>query len=404
MSRHKTFLCVSCYFKGGAFLEACKQDGNRVLLVTSEKLKNESWPWHAIDEAFYMEEGENGLWDNQHLLRALAYLMRSTKIDTVVALDDFDVERAALIREEFRIPGMGQTTARFFRDKLAMRMKARDGGIPVPGFCALFHDQEINDFAGQTSAPWVIKPRSEASATGIRKVYDLQQLWQVLGELGDERNQYLIEEFVPGNVFHVDSLSYNGENIFSRSSRYLDTPLEVAHNGGIFQTITCAKTDLEHKHLTKLNAKLMKVFGMRHGASHSEYIQSEKTGEYFFLETSSRVGGAHIAEMIEGASGINLWSEWAHMEFALLRGETYQLPQEIDQLAATIISLIKYKQIDPAVFDDPELFWRMDLDFHVGLIIRGPNSERLLELLNAYRERIATDFHAALDAPEKSSH
>ena len=63
-----------------------------------------------------------------------AYLMKIHNIDTVIALDDFDVEKAALIRETFRIQGMGQTTYRYFRDKLAMRQMAKDSGINIPPF------------------------------------------------------------------------------------------------------------------------------------------------------------------------------------------------------------------------------------------------------------------------------
>jgi biotin carboxylase len=50
---------------------------------------------------------------------------------------------------------------------------------------------------------------------------------------------------------------------------------------------------------------------LKHGAAHTEFIKCNEDGKIYFLETSSRVGGAHIAEMVEAASGINLWGEWA---------------------------------------------------------------------------------------------
>ncbi|NND33166.1 MAG: ATPase [Saprospiraceae bacterium] len=400
----KTFLCVSCYFKGVAFLQACKSDGHRVLLVTSATLKDQNWPWDSIDDVFYMQENEEGLWNNQDLIKALAHLMRTTKIDRVIALDDFDVERAALIREEFRIPGMGQTTARYFRDKLAMRIQARDGGIPVPPFSALFNDNEINDFCSRIPSPWVVKPRSEASATGIKKILDIHQLWEVLNGIGDRRNQYLIEQFLPGDVYHVDALSYESKNIFLRSSRYLNTPFEVAHAGGIFRTMTLAETDPIHKDLEVINQKLMAVFGMMHGASHSEYIRSLEDNSFYFLETSSRVGGAHIAEMVEAASGLNLWKEWAHIETALIHGSRYKLPPTTHRLAAAIISLARFQDPDDSQFDDPEIWWRMHKEYHIGFIFQSDNQQRILKLLEDYGNRIANDFHAAIEAPARSSH
>ena len=116
-----SFLCISTFFKGEAFLKACKASGNTVYLITKKSLENEPWPWESIDEVFYVDRDDNSPENLFNMAKGLAWLMRKKKIDRIVALDDFDVEKAAYLREEFRLPGMGQTTARYFRDKLAMR-------------------------------------------------------------------------------------------------------------------------------------------------------------------------------------------------------------------------------------------------------------------------------------------
>ncbi|MEM8907299.1 MAG: ATPase, partial [Bacteroidota bacterium] len=124
-----TFLCVSCYFKGEDFLRACKAAGNTVYLVTSKNLEHEPWPREALDDIFYVQQNDQDTWTMSEVIAGLAFFMRSNKVDRIVALDDFDVEKVALLREHFRIPGMGQTTCRYFRDKLAMRFQAADAGI-----------------------------------------------------------------------------------------------------------------------------------------------------------------------------------------------------------------------------------------------------------------------------------
>ncbi len=397
-----TFLCVTCYFKGAEFLTACKEAGNQVFLVTSRKLEHDPWPRESIDDIFYLDEDENGLWKNEDLILGLAHLMRSVKIDRIVALDDFDVERAALLRETFRVAGMGQTTARYFRDKLAMRMKARDAGILVPNFSGLFNDAEINEFANQKEAPWFIKPRGEASATGIKKVHNREELWQVVNELGDKRHEYLIEAYIAGDVFHVDALTYQGKTLFTRCSRYLDPPYDVAHGGGVFRTTVLESSSTEHEELLEVNNRLLSSFGMQDNPSHTEYIRNND--QYYFLETSSRVGGAHIAEMVEAASGINLWHEWARLESALLRDETYELPDQSDQIAGTIISLCRQETPDTSSFNDPEIWWRMDKKYHIGFILQSKDPQRISNLLENYAARIKSDFHAAAPAPERSSH
>ena len=146
MKNSKTFLCISNFFKGADFLIQLKKQGNQVYLVTSDKLKDEAWPHDYIDEIFYME-GQDVDWNLDHLLLGVVNFMKSTNVDSIVALDDYDVEKATYLRENLRISGMGQTTGRYFRDKLAMRMRAKSCGIPVPAFCSLFNDHDINTFA-----------------------------------------------------------------------------------------------------------------------------------------------------------------------------------------------------------------------------------------------------------------
>lgn len=396
-SAPSNILCISTYFKGEPFLIACKQEGHNVYLLTKKKLENEDWPRESIDEFLFIEE-----WDDNNIKNGIAYKMRSIRFDRFVALDDFDVENVATLREHFRMPGMGQTTSRYFRDKLAMRVKARDSGIPVPDFTALFNDDAINLFADTVPAPWLLKPRSEASATGIKKLHSKDDLWNTIHELGDDRHQYLVEKFAPGDVYHVDGLNFNGKVVFSRVSQYLDTPFEVAHGGGIFRSHTVEIGSGDDKGLQELNKKVMKSFGMIDSASHTEFIKSKETGEYFFLETSSRVGGANLAEMVEASSGVNLWKEWARLELAVLKGEPYKLPKIKKTYAGIVVSLSRFEYPDTSSFTDSELVWRMDKPWHIGLIVESDSRERVLELLDQYTKRIGEEFHASLPAPDSS--
>ncbi|MEZ4886351.1 MAG: hypothetical protein R3E32_16565 [Chitinophagales bacterium] len=396
-----TFLCIASFFKGADFLRACKATGSKVYLLTSKKLEHEKWPKEAIDETFYMVENEDGQWNQADMIQGMSWLMRTRKIDRIVALDDFDVEKAALLREHFRISGMGQTTCRYFRDKLAMRVKAADAGINVPAFSGLFNDQEIHDYVAKVEAPWLVKPRSEASATGITKIHSAEDLWKHLEKLGEKRHNYLIEQFRPGDVFHVDALSVDGKVIFARTSQYLNTPFEVAHGGGIFRSSIAQYGGKDDKELQKLNKEVMKAFGMQYSASHTEYIKSKETGEFYFLETSSRVGGAHLAEMVEFSSDINLWGEWAKIEVAKATGGGYKLPKIQKHYTGIIVSLIKYQHPDYSSFTDAEICWKMYKDHHIGMIVKSDKRERVLELLDQYAQRVFQDFHASAPAPDK---
>lgn len=400
-----TILCICTYFKGIEFLRAAKAEGNTVFLLTNKKLEHREWPREAIDEFFYLETIDNNFTTYQTIIEGVAHLMRSKKIDLVVALDDFDVEKAALVREHFRIPGMGQTTARYFRDKLAMRVQADDHGIAVPSFTSLFHDQDITDFLNRTQAPWVIKPRSEASAAGIKKVHSFDEAWNTIHCLGEERHNFLIEQFKPGDVFHIDSLIIGGEIVFARCSQYLSTPFDVAHGGGIFRSVIVEFGSMDEEILLLLNQQVMKAFGMRFSASHTEVIKCHEDGNYYFLETASRVGGAHIAEMVEFSSGINLWAEWAKIETAVAENKPYQLPQPKHLYSGILITLSNQQWPNYAGFDAPEIVWKMNEEHHIGFIVQSESRERVVALLDEYAQKIRDwGHHASAPPNDKPSH
>ena len=396
-----TFLCISSYFKGADFLIACKEAGNTVYLVTSKKLQGKAWPTSHLDDIFYIQEKEDEDWEMEDLISGTAYLMRTRKIDRIVALDDFDVEKAATVREVFRLPGMGQTTARHFRDKLSMRMKAKEKGINVPHFSSLFNDDEINQYLKNVSPPWLIKPRGEASATGIVKCHNVNEAWNTIHSLGDKRFQYLIEQFRPGDVYHVDAINDKKKVVFCQVSKYINTPMEVSHGGGIFRSVTVVHDSKDDKDLHKLNTDVMKAFGMNYSATHTEFIRCHEDGKFYFLETASRVGGANLAEMVEFASGVGLWKEWAKVETHSATDSDYFPPVKEKNYSGIIISLCKDLRPSYDDFDDDEVVWKLHMDYHIGVIVKAKNHKKVTDLLDKYAEIIKHKFHAS--APIKKS-
>jgi len=394
----QTILCLSSYFKGAAFLQACKEAGLHVILATSDKSKDEPWPHEHIDEFFHMPE----LGKRPDVIHAIAYLARSRRIDLIIALDDFDVETAAHLREHFRMPGMGDTLARNFRDKLAMRTTARNAGLLVPEFTGVFNYDDLSEFMARVSPPWLLKPRSEASSMGIKKINHADELWPILESLGDQQSFFVLEQFVIGDVYHVDGLVNNGKVLFSMAHKYGQPPLSVYSGGGVFLTRSLDRKSDESKALVELNKQVLKAMGLVRGATHSEYIKSQADGSLYFLENAARVGGANIAECVDYATGVNLWREWVRIEIANLGGEMYKLPQTHSGYAGIINCLARQEWADLSGYDDPEIVWRMNKKFHAGLIVSSPDAARVETLLNNYAERFARDFLAVMP-PRQSS-
>ncbi|MCS6808566.1 MAG: ATP-grasp domain-containing protein, partial [Bacteroidota bacterium] len=321
-------------------------------------------------------------------------------IDAIVALDDYDLESAGLLRDHLQVRGFGETITRNFRDKLAMRHRAWEAGVLAPDYVHLLNESRIHAFTQRVPLPYIVKPRSEASAIGIKKVTSHEELWRIFEELGDRRSWHLAEQFLPGDIFHVDALTYNGKVVFAAVSKYGKPPFEVMHGGGIFTTRIVEHGSPDEQAALQANAQVLKAMGLRFGASHTEFIKSNADGKFYFMETAARVGGANIVEMVEAATGINLWAEWAKIEIAY--GEhPYKAPKPRKDYAGIIISLAKQEYPDTSAYNDPEIVWRMNKAQHAGLIVASPRYERITQLLDSYQERFYHDFYMSLPAPDK---
>jgi biotin carboxylase len=390
-------LCISSYEKGQDFLRACVESGVKTTLLTVDKLRDADWPREALEELATMPENLSCA----QVLNTVSWMARGRRFNRVVALDEFDLETAALIREHMRLAGMGVSATAFYRDKLAMRTGAREKGFPVPDFCRVLNYDELRAYMASVPAPWLLKPRTSASALGIRKIDEPEQLWRALDELGDRQSHFVLERFVPGEIFHVDSVVSERKVVFSAVHKYGRPPMQVMHEGGVFTTRTVDRASRDWKDLTAFNAKLAPALGLERGVTHAEYIKAHADGQIYFLEIAARVGGAFISDLVQAATGVNLWREWARIEVANLRGEKYALPAVSEDYAGSVLCLSHTAEPDTSAFDAPEIVHRMKKHHHAGLIVRSTDPRRVAELLDSYSSRFAQMFLATMPPPER---
>jgi biotin carboxylase len=391
------FLCLASYEKGSDFLKKCAEMGVQCTLLTLDKLSDAEWPRESIEDFATMPSGLT----RDQILNTVSWMARGRSFDRVIALDEFDLENAAQVREHMRVPGMGITTSAYYRDKLAMRTCAREFGFLVPEFCRVFNYDELRDYMVRVPTPWLLKPRTEASAVGIRKIHDPEQFWRALDELGDNQSRYVLEQFVPGDIFHVDSIVSEGQVVFSVVHQYGRPPMQLMHEGGVFTTRTVDRASEDWKQLTDLNSRLAPALGMVRGVTHAEFIRAHADGRYYFLEIAARIGGAFIADLVEVGTGINLWHEWAKIEVANLRGQPYALPHASEDYAGSVLCLAQTAEPDTTGFNEPEIVVRVKKHHHAGLIIRSSDPKRVQGLLDHYATEFSNRFLAKLP-PMKS--
>jgi biotin carboxylase len=238
---------------------------------------------------------------------------------------------------------------------------------------------------------------------GIRKIQNSEQLWRALDELGDSQSRHVLEKFVPGDIFHVDSIVSERKVVFSVVHRYGRPPMQLMQEGGVFTTRTVDRASRDWQELTRLNARLAPSFGMVRGVTHAEYIRAHADGRYYFLEIAARVGGAFIADLVEVGTGINLWHEWARIEVANLRGQPYTLPEFSEDYAGSVLCLAQTAEPDTSPFNDSEIVVRLKKHHHAGLIVRSGSAKRVEDLLDTYATGFANRFLAKLPPLERIS-
>lgn len=398
MSKPLTILFLSSSFKGEVLLQTAKSLGCKVILLTEESLKNEPWPHESIDIYQYVPD----LRRYQDVINTVGWMCRGMDIDYILPLDEFEVELVAMLREHLRLPGIGVTAIRKFRDKLAMRQITQQAGILVPDFIQIKNYDALRDYMAQVEPPWVLKPRTEAGSMGIRKPSSAEEVWRTLDELGDRQSYYLLEKFVPGDVFHVDALTVGGKTIFTSVQKYGAPPMQIYQGGGVFMSRILPHDSADSKTLVDLNQQVLTALGMVDGVSHGEFIKSYSDGRFFFLEIAARVGGAFISDMIEHATNINLWREWGRLEVGKLRGEPYALPTVRQDYGGVLVTLARQEHPDLSGYNDPEVVWRANKPYHAALIVVSPEQSRVEALLTAYVERFQRDFTASADPKDAS--
>ena len=395
-------VCIASEHKGNEFLDEAQNAGWYVTLVTRKKLLDEPWAWTALNDVATVDDDAS----QEDYIRAITNIAGSRKIDRVVGLDEFDVMTAARAREHLQLDGMSSSHALRFRDKLSMRNIASAAEITCPEFIAPFNRDAINGYLDHVSGPWIVKPRYEVSAFGIRKCDSKTEVWQVLTDL-DRRNnwrdhpsQFILEKFIKGNVFHVDSVVEKGKVVACGVSKYGTPPFRVTHHGGVFTSSNVSYKSKERKELEELNQQLLSAFEYDRGVSHAEFLQSDEDRKLYLLEVACRVGGAYIANVLEHARNFNLWREWAKLE-TVTDERPYQLPKLRKDFAGVALALANTDTPDTSHYIDEEIVYRVSKPKHVGLIFYSKKQKRVDELLGSYSERIASDFLAVMPAKER---
>jgi hypothetical protein len=247
------------------------------------------------------------------------------------------------------------------------------------------------------------------AAAAIR-IGDPEQLWRTLDNLGDAQSHYILEQIVEGNSFRVDSIVSDCEVKFLVVHESGTRTGEIAQAGTVHTMHTVDRNSRDARELAAINRALAPSFGMVRGITHAHLIRSQVDGSYYFLEIGARVGGAFPNEtyaddtfpgdsfmdnLVEAATGVSLWREWANLEIADLRHTGYAVPDSYEGYAGSVLCASQGVAPNLEAFADPAIVTRFRRGKHAALILRAASPERVRNLLGDYAAQLESELAVA---------
>jgi hypothetical protein len=393
MAAVERFLCLASYETGHDFVRQCADMSIKVTLLTLDENRDAAWPLESLEDLTTMPQGLN----REQILNTVSWMARGRRFDRVVALHENDLETAAQIREHMRIPGMGTTTAGCYRDLLAQRVITSAFGLQVPQFCKVLNYDELREYMARVPSPWLLRPRVDSQFVASRIIHDSEQLWRTLDKLGDTQSQYFLERLLSGDLFYVDAIVSECDAKFSVVRQCGKRPLRVGPTGGVVitQTVDCESRDA--KRLMAINRELAPSLGMVRGVTHAEFLRSHADGSFYFLEIGAGVGSPFLAQVVEAATGVNLWREWAKLEIGDLRQTAYKSPGGVEGYAGSVMCPVQGPWPDLDSFADPSIVARIRNDRLAGLIVHADGAEQVQKLIETYRLQFERELSTAED-------
>lgn len=246
---------------------------------------------------------------------ALELLCQANDVTQIVHVTEEDVLRAAQARDLFGIPGQSLAEALPFRDKLVMKQRVAAAGLRTPGFCAPRDLDEAHAFAAEFGWPVVVKPRLGYASSGVQLIRSEKQLTDEIAQR--EFSDILMEEYIPGLVYHVDGEAEFGELRYSCPSQYINDCLSF-HDSAPLGSV---QLEPSNPVAARLNAYTREVLAAMppgdRSPFHLEVMLHEADGQLYFCEIASRLGGAHVPQALTYRTGVNPAESWIRYQCGL---------------------------------------------------------------------------------------
>jgi ATP-grasp domain len=356
-------------------------------------------------------------------LRDLTYYLELKAIELhqeyyfkkVIAEDEFDLIRAARLREYFNIEGQTVESAVAFRDKVKMKDYLK-GKVDLPEYQALTSASVLHDFVRNYGFPIVVKPRDKAGAQGVNIINNQEELYNFSKTKWDYDLQ--IETFISGDMYHVDAVVEEGNITMLSVSKYINSCLSFFSKNNILGSYQIHPEAEMYKRLEDYFKKVLSFLPTPRVCAYHMEVFHTKEDKIILCEIASRIGGGYILDTFKQAYSVDvlsyLYRRWCDLPvdkpspkntnklfgFLLIPpqdGVLLSIPEEIKY--DWVLKYDKNGEVGKR-YNNPSYF----TDKIAGIMIEGHSSQDVLDKLfyieNWYNNEVKWDL--SLDKePEK---
>lgn len=277
--------------------------------MISDETKN------SLTEYYYVGSLEN----YDEVYRACAYFSSQYgKIDWIESENEYWLELEATLRRDFNVTtGPQIQDMRWMKYKSAMKEVYKSAGLKVADYIKLDTLDEALEFTKKNGYPVIVKPDNGVGATHTYKLNNDEELKDFYNHKQDYID-YIIEDFVPGDVVTFEGVTDKNKNILFSTSHFMDTSIMDTVNDA--SDVYFHSEPVEGKPIYEIGEKVVKAFDTKSRFFHFEFIKlSEdkpglgRKGDLVPLEVNMRAPGAFIPDMMNYAYDVDTYTIWADM-------------------------------------------------------------------------------------------
>lgn len=253
----------------------------------------------------------------------------SEKIDGIITISDYPVNTIAYVCEHLDLPGLSSLAAERSTNKYLQRKLLQEKGLNAPAFKKFIEFSEVAEVIKNWNYPLIVKPLDSSASRGVSIIRDFSQCKEAFVEAKSfsKTDQVMIEEFIVGKEYSIESLTQNGvTNIIAITEKFImeDSKYFVEER----HIVPAALEQAQEEEISAYVLDIIKVFGIDNSAAHTE-VKMTDSGPVL-IELGARVGGDFItSDLVPLATGVDMLANSVYIAL----GEPIQVKRSISKYA-----------------------------------------------------------------------